>query len=224
MLGAAVEVSGGKVPVIAGVSEFTTGDGGASSPAMRSASAPTGSWCCPAMVYVPTAARTGASLPRGRRGNRAADHAVQQSALVSGQHRHRHARTAGRRAEHCLDQGVRARFAPFHRHHQCIRRSLRAVRGTRRCRLRRTDARRQGLGVRSHQCLPGRIAAAVRGAEPRATSSARAAFTAGSCRCCTWMRSTIWCSPSNSPNKSWAADRNGCGRRACRLPASAAPR
>ena len=66
-----------------------------------------------------------------------------------------------------------------------------------------------------------RFYAALRAGRPR---HARGESIAGSCRCCTWTRSTIWCNRSSSPNRSWAAARSGCARRGCRLPASAAPR
>ncbi len=160
VLEAAVEVSAGKVPVIAGVSEFTTVAAVAfARDAERLGAA--GLMVLPAMVYVPTAAEL--------------EHHFRTVAAASGLPIMLYNNPPSYRVNIDIatlqrladvpnivaDQGVRARFAPLHRHHQCVRRALRAVRRTRRCRLRRLDARRQGLGIRAHQCVSGGVVAAV---------------------------------------------------------------
>ena len=71
--------------------------------------------------------------------------------------------------------------------------------------------------------FPGRIAAALRSVAHAATSTVRAAFTAGSCRCCTWTRSTTSFNRSSLRSRSWAAAASGCARRGCRSRASGAP-
>jgi hypothetical protein len=58
----------------------------------------------------------------------------------------------------------------------------------------------------------------------RATSNRRAGFTAGSCRCCTWTLSTTWCNPSSSRSRLWAAVRSAFACRDCRCRASGAQR
>ena len=206
----------GKVPVIAGVSEFTTATAARfARDAERLGAA--GLMVLPAMVYVPTAAEL--------------EHHFRTVAAASGlpimlynnppSYRvNIDIATLGRLADVpniVAHQGVRTRFAPLHRHHQRLRRALRAVRGPRRCRLRGADARRQGLGIGPHQRVSGRIAAASTTRCAQAISIRRARSTAGSCRCCTWMRSTIWCNPSSSPNRSWAAVPSACACRGCRL-------
>ena len=223
VLEAAVEASEGKVPVIAGVSELTTA---AAVSFARDAEriGASGLMVLPAMVYVPTPtelehhfrAVAGASAlpimlynnPPSYRVN--IDLATLERLASVAQHR---------RAE-----GIGTRFAPLHRYHQCLRRALCPVRGTRRCGLRGSRARRPGLGLGSHECLSGGVARALRGRRRAAICRERARSTAGSCRSCTSIRIPIWCRRSSSPSRSWAAAASACGRRVCRSRASAAPR
>ena len=120
VLEAAVEVSEGKVPVIAGVSEFTTA---AAVTFARDAEriGATGLMVLPAMVYVPTpaeleyhfrtvAAATGLPImlynnPPSYRVN------IDIATLCA----------PDGCSEHCRDQGVRSRSAPLHRPDQRIR-------------------------------------------------------------------------------------------------------
>lgn len=84
VLSAAVETVGGKVPLITGVSEYTTA-GAAAYARDAERIGVTGLMVLPAMVYVPTSAEP--AFQGGRAGDRAAHHAVQQSARLSRQHR-----------------------------------------------------------------------------------------------------------------------------------------
>ena len=122
---------------------------------------------------------------------------------------HRRAAAARRRAEHRGRQGKRAGYrAASPTCINALRRSLRPVCRSRRCRARRPDARRQGLGVGPDQRLPAGIGRALSPRSMRGDlDDARARSIAGSCRCCTSMPSTIWSSRSSSPNRSWAAAR-----------------
>ncbi len=214
MLRAAVEVSG-KAPVIVGVSEFTTATAAQfARDAERLGAA--GLMVLPAMVYVPTAAelehhfRTVAAAsglpvmlynnPPSYRVNidiatlrRLADVpnivAIKESAPDS------------RRFTDIIN-AFGERFVLFA--------------GLDDVAFEGADARRQGLGIGPDQRVSGGIAAASTRRCARAISIRRARSTAGSCRCCTWMPSTIWCNPSSSPNSSWAAVPSACACRGCR--------
>ena len=222
VLGAAVEVGEGRVPIIAGVSEFTTA---AAASFARDAErlGATGLMVLPAMVYVPTSAE----LEYHFRAVAAAT--ALPIMLYNNPPSYRvniDIATLARLADVPNIVAIKESAPDPRRFTDLINafgERYMLFAGLDDVALEALVLGCEGMGVRT-LVTPFRPSPSPSMPPSRqGISSRRAQCTAGSCRSCTWMRSTISSNRSSSPNRSWAAARNGCARRGCRWRASAAP-
>ena len=162
-------------------------------------------------------ARDDRPLPRGRPGDRPADHGLQQPGLLRRRHHARDVRRPGRRAAGSWRSRNRRRTSggsPTCKN-VCGDRYI-AVLRRRRPGAGEPPAGRDGLGLGAGQRLPGREPAAVGPGHAPAAGRRRARSIAGTRRCCTWTRTSSSCSTSSWPSRNAGSAPRWSVRRGCR--------